>query len=236
MNADVNWTRMRLFLKIGIVGAVSVLIGDFIMGWGVRDTGVGIIESQASPYLKLSDMRIVLSGLIGMICVPICCLGHYVIYKLLKPYSNKYSRLYGIGTMGFLTCGGAGVHMSSVQAAFFYKSMYEVDSFVALAYSERYVLYFLVPLYMVMMICWFMIVYAQLVSSLKGLSPYPKRSWVLSMAIPTILASMVGMIGNYALVNAIVMGAFSIGDIWTLVGHLRMLDEAKLTYERDLNK
>jgi len=45
--------------------------------------------------------------------------GHFGIYKLLKPCSQKYAKLYATGIVGFLAFGGAGVHISSVESAFF---------------------------------------------------------------------------------------------------------------------
>ncbi len=98
---SINWNKIRLFLKIGILGATFILVGDFLMGWGVKDMSLNGIESEASLYLKVSDGRMFWSSLLGMIGVPIAFLGHIGIYKLLKPYSKKYSRLYLIGILGF---------------------------------------------------------------------------------------------------------------------------------------
>ena len=230
---DVDWKKITLYIKIGIVGAVLVLMGDFLMGWGVRQPRPSLLESQASLFCDISDIRMVASALLGMVGVPIACLGHFGIYTLLKPYSKKYSRLYAIGLLGFLSCGGAGIHLGSVGAGFFYKSIVVQESAFALVFAEKYALYFLLPLYLVMIISWGLMVYAQLAAVLKGFSPYPKHCWAISMAIGTTLGYVVGLFGNLALVNAIVLGAFSIGNVWSLVGHALFLDEAQQKYEQD---
>ena len=101
LNENINWNKVRLLLKIGIVGAIIILIGDFLMGWGVKDMNLSGIEQQVSQYLTVSDGRMFWSSLSGLIGVPIACVGHFGIYKLLKPYSQKYAKLYAIGILGF---------------------------------------------------------------------------------------------------------------------------------------
>jgi hypothetical protein len=84
----INWNKVKLLLKTGIVGAIIILIGDFLMGWGVKDMSLSGIEQQVSQYLTVSDSRMFWSSLLGLIGVPIACIGHFGIYKLLKYFFN----------------------------------------------------------------------------------------------------------------------------------------------------
>ncbi|MGI5847692.1 MAG: DUF6796 family protein [Candidatus Cryptobacteroides sp.] len=204
-----------------------ILVGDFLMGWGVRNASLYGLEGQVSQYLTVSDGRMFWSSLLGLIGVPIACLGHFGVYKLLKPYSRKYAKLYLIGILGFLAFGGAGVHLSSVESAFFYKYMAAADPNSALAISMKFASYFLLPLYIALLTCWIIMVYAQIKAVAKGFSPYPRWCWVFSMPVGTLLASLVSVFGNHAIVNAIMVGAFSLGNIWALSGALLMLGKAK---------
>ena len=34
---NINWDKIRLLLKIGIVGAIIIFVGDLLMGWGIKD-------------------------------------------------------------------------------------------------------------------------------------------------------------------------------------------------------
>ncbi|NLL92137.1 MAG: hypothetical protein GX222_06965 [Ruminococcaceae bacterium] len=235
MEEDIDWGKVSLFLKIGLIGALIILIGDFLMGWGVRDESLGGIEGQVSQYLTISDSRMFWSSLLGSIGVPLACLGHFGIYKLIKPYSLKYAKLYALGGFGFLAFGGAGVHVSSVESAFFYKYMTAVDPKTALTSSMKFVSYFPLPLYIVLLTCWIIIVCAHIKAISKGLSPYPRWCWVFSMPVGTLLVGFSFVLGNYAIVNAIMMGAFSFGNIWTLSGHLLMLPKAKENSEKPLS-
>jgi hypothetical protein len=47
------------------------------------------------------------------------------------------------------------------------------------------------------------------------------------MLVGTLFVSLISMLGNYAIVNAIMVGVFSFGNIWMLGGHLLMLSKAK---------
>ncbi len=235
MKKDMNWNRIALLLRIGIIGAFLILVGDVLMGWGIREMSLTGIERQASQYLTVSDSRMFWSSILGLIGVPLAVVGHFGIYKLLKPYSQKYAKLYAIGILGFLTFGGAGVHMSSVEAAFFYKYMTAADPHTAFASSVKFASYFLIPLYIALLTCWFILVYAHIRAILGGFSPYPRWCWVFSMQVGTLLISLISAFGNYALVNAVMVGAFSFGNIWALVGHLLMLCKAKENMKKSLS-
>ena len=233
---DINWNKLALFLKIGLIGAFLILVGDFLMGWGVKDESLSGIEGQVSQYLTVSDSRMFCSSLLGLVGVPLACSGHFGIYKLIKLYSQKYSKMYMIGGLGFLAFGGAGVHLSSIESAFFYKYMTAANPSVALAGSMKFSLYFLLPLYIVLLSAWITMVYAHIKAVAKGLSPYPRWCWVFSMPVGTLLFSLLAFFGNHAIVNAIMVGAFSLGNIWTLGGHLLMLGKAKEHYESKVQK
>lgn len=224
---DINWNKIKLFLKIGIIGAVVILTGDLIMGWGLKDITKTGIESQLSPYLKISDSRMFWAAVFGFMGVPIAVIGHYGIYKMLKPYSEKYARLYAVGILGFLAFGGAGVHVSSIEAAYFYKYMTAAGSSGTLESTLKFASYFLLPLYVILLAGWFIMVVAHIRAVSKGQSPLPRWGWIFSMPVGSLLFSLIGLAGNYEIVNAIMVGAFSLGNIWSLAGHLWMIQRIK---------
>ena len=223
----IDWDRVALLLGIAIVGAVITISGDFLMGWATKDMGLKGIERELSQFHSVSDDRMFMSAIVGLIGVPMGIAGHFAIYNTLKPYSQKYAKLYVIGNFGFLTFGGAGVHVSSVGLAYFYKHMSMANPRAALVHSTKIAMYILVPLYVV-------VVYAQFMAVIRGRSPYPRSCLVFSMAVGTVMISLIGLAGNHAIVNALMVGAFSFGNIWTLSGHLILLPKAKQKYEGDL--
>ncbi len=232
---DIDWSKVGLLIKVGLIGAFIILAGDLLMGWGIRDVSLSGIEGQVSQYLTISDSRMFWSSFLGLLGVPIASVGHLGVYKLLKPYSQKYAKLYAIGILGFLTFGGSGVHVSSVESAFFYKYMTVASPYTALAASMKFVSYFPLPLYIALLTCWIVMVYAHIKAVAKGFSPYPRWCWVFSMPVGTLFVSLISTFGNYAIVNAIMVGAFSLGNIWELSGHLLMLGKAKENWKKSLS-
>ena len=225
--------RIAGLLIIGILGAVVIMAGDLLMGWGVRDLTQTGIRGQLSPYLGISRGRMFWASVFGFSGVPLAVIGHYGIYQLLKPESRKYAGLYGLGNLGFLAFGGAGVHVSSVEAAWFYQQMTAADPGTAAETTAEFALFFLLPLYGILLAGWGIMVYAHLRAVLSGLSPFPRWAWVFSMPVGTLLASLFGLLGNHPAVNALMMGAFSLGNIWCLSGHLWLLRRVRQNSDHD---
>ena len=219
--------RIALLLKIGILGALVILAGDLLMGWGLRDNSLTGVEGQLSPYLTISQGRMFWAAVFGFTGVPVAVIGHYGIYQLLKPFSPKYARMYALGNLGFLAFGGSGVHVSSVGAAFLYQNMAAAAPHLAVNTTVKFAIYFLLPLYGILLTGWGIMVYAHIRAILTGRSPFPRWGWVFSMPVGTILASLIGLFGNHPAVNALMVGAFSLGNIYTLWGHLWMLNSGK---------
>ena len=220
---SINREKIEKLLIIGVIGAVIILAGDLLMGWGVKDTKKTGLAQQLSPYLTLSDGKMVWAAVLGFTGVPIAVVGHYGIYQLLRPWSRKYAGCYALGILGFLAFGGAGVHVSSVEAAFFYKYMTAASPDTAMDAAMKFASFFLLPLYAILLSGWGVMVYAHIRAVAGGKSPLPRWGWVFSMPVGSLLFSLAGLLGNREIVNAILMGAFSLGNIWSLAGHLWML-------------
>lgn len=224
--------KISLLMKIGIAGALLNLAGDMIAGFGVRDTSLSGIEGLVSQYLAMSDSRMFLSAMLGLVGAPVSVFGHFGIHKLIKLYSHRYAKLFMVGMLGILALGGAGVHMSSLASAFFYKYMTAASPETALELSIKFVCYFSLPLYIAFFVFWFIHTFAHIRAVAGGFSPYPRWCWVFSIPIGGLLFSLVGIFGNHAIVNAITVGAMTLGNIWTMGGALFMLGKAKENWER----
>lgn len=225
--ATMERRKTALLLKIGILGALVILCGDLLMGWDVKDMQLPGLEAQLSPYLTLSRERLFWAAVCGFAGVPLAVAGHFGIYGLMKPCSRKYAGLYALGNLGFLAFGGAGVHVSSVEAAYFYQHMTAASPETALSATVDFAVYFLLPLYVIMIACWAAMVYAHLRVVFSPGSPFSGKYAVWSMPVGTLLFSLVGLLGNHAFTNAVAMGAFSLGNIWCLAGHLYLLNKEK---------
>ena len=233
-NKEIDWGKVSFLLKIGILGALINLVGDTLVSWGVRNTSLIGIEGQVFHYLSVSDSRIFWSAILGLIGAPVSVCGHLGIYKLIKPYSKKYAKFIIVGLIGCFALGGAGVHMSSLAALFFYKYMMVVSPSTALASSIKFVCYFSLPLYIAFFVFLFIEVYGHIRAIAGGFSPYPRWYWIFSMPVGGLIFNLFSVFGNYEIVNAIVVGALTLGNIWQLSGSLYLLDKAKENWENEV--
>lgn len=227
LKKNIDWDKISLLMKIGLVGAFINLAGDMIIGWGIRNEHLTGLEGFVSHYLTVSDGRLFCSAILGLVGAPISTVAHFGVYKLIEPFSQKYSKLYRNGLFGCLVLGGPGVHMSSVATAFFYKYMTLTNPDVALAASIRFACYFSLPLYIPFLVFWIIETYAHLKAFSTGLSPYPRWCWIFSLPVGTLIFSFVRLLGNHVIVNAIMVGCLTLGNIWKIAGLLIMLKKAE---------
>lgn len=226
-NKSINKKNLIILTLVGLFGAVIILIGDFLMGWGVRNESIQGIEGYIYQYLTLSDSRMFWAAILGVIGVPITTIGHFAFYKIIKQYTQKHAKIHAIGSLGFLTFGGAGVHVSSIATAFFYKYMKLANPDNALNLSIKFACYFPLPLYIALFICAIILSYVQIKTIASGLSPFPRWGWIFSMPIGAILVTPVIFFGNHPIVNSLMVGALSIGNIWYLCGFLYLISKTK---------
>ena len=120
LNNNPDWLRIQHLLQIGIIAALMVLIGDMILGYGVSDASMSGLARQLSMYLHLSDSTLFWSAFLGFIGIPLEALCYFAVYRMIKPYSEKYAHLYRSGILGILAFAGCGVHVPCLACVFFY--------------------------------------------------------------------------------------------------------------------
>ena len=123
MNEELAWPRIAHLMKLGIVAALMVLVGDMLLGWGMHDATKPGMEGFLFAYLNLSDGRILWSALLGLIGIPLEALCYFAVYRLISPYSARLAHAYRSGILGVLAFGGCGVHVPCLACVFFYRTM-----------------------------------------------------------------------------------------------------------------
>ena len=69
--------RITHLFKVGILASLLALSADMILGWGVADESLTGLDQYFSRYLTVSDARIVLSAVLGMIGITVKCLCYF---------------------------------------------------------------------------------------------------------------------------------------------------------------
>ena len=55
IESQLDWPRIRKLLFIGLFAGCLVFIGDWILGYGVKDSGLGGLEGKLLTYTGKSD-------------------------------------------------------------------------------------------------------------------------------------------------------------------------------------
>ena len=69
--------RIAHLFKLGIVASILALSADMILGWGVTDDSLTGLDQYFSRYLTVSDVRIILSAVLGMIGIAVETLCYF---------------------------------------------------------------------------------------------------------------------------------------------------------------
>ncbi|MBQ5316210.1 MAG: hypothetical protein J6I96_01520 [Oscillospiraceae bacterium] len=224
--------RIRHLLKIGIFAALLVLIGDMLLGWGTADETLSGMEQYFSRYISVSDTRIFLSAIFGMIGIPIECLCYFAIYRLIEPQSPKLAHIYRSGIIGMLIFGGF-VHVMCCAVIWHFRSHliydaetgYQMQGAVESALS--FAAAFLLPASVVLFVFMMILTVTQITAFAGGHTPYPKWCWIFMVLSGIADIVIMRLCGNQPWAYALSTGWISIGNLWTFGGLLCMTDKAQ---------
>ncbi len=224
MKRTVDWQRVAHLLKIGILAALAVLVGDMLLGWGVSDPSVKALPPMFTRYLSVSDGRIIASALLGLIGIPVECLCWFAIYRMIEPYSEKDAHAYRAGILGCLAFGGCGVHVPCCAAVYLVKRFYADNPATVAQETLRWLGGFLIPATVVFCVFFFLMAIVQIRAFAAGHTPLPRRCWVFSVLFGLVWMLLMRLIGDYGVTNALATGWISVGNLWMMGG---LLIEAK---------
>ncbi|MBQ7486510.1 MAG: hypothetical protein IJT77_03350 [Clostridia bacterium] len=226
-----DWTRIRHLLKIGIFGALMVLAGDMLLGWGIRDDARTGMDWFLSAYPDLSDGRIFWSAFLGLIGIPLEALCYFAVYRLIAPNSPGYAHLYRSGILGTLAFAGCGVHVPCLACVYVYKTLMRVSPDTAVDTTVRFGLYFLLPGMILFFIFWIVLHIAQIGAFVRQMTPYPKWCWVFCPAVGMGLTMLLKCLPESPARNALTAGWISIGNLWMFCGLLLLSRRAQQSRE-----
>ena len=230
MENVLDWKRIRHLFKLGIIAAITVLVGDMLLGWGTADAGLAGAESYFSRYLSVSDSRIFWSALLGLIGIPVETMSYFGIYRLIASRSPKQAHAYRAGLIGMLTFGAL-VHVICCVAVYYFKKMNAVTPGSAAADAVRFASYFLLPATVMFAAFFFITAGVQIAAFAGNNTPYPKWCLIFNGLSGFVVIAIMKLIGNYPLSNALSTGWISLGSIFMLSGLLIMSKKAEGAYE-----
>ena len=218
--SELNWERIRHLLKLGIIAACMVFVADMVLGWGTYNHEAKELPAMWARFLLVSDERIVISAILGLIGIPIECLCWFAVYRMIKPYSERHAHIYRVGILGCLAFGGCGVHVPCCMAAYLLKRFYANDPATVLTEMWGFLKWFLFPATVIFLMFFFMAAIVQIVAFVKGNTPLPKWCFIFNILFGVIWIAVMRLIGDYAIVNALAAAWISVGNLWMMCGLL----------------
>lgn len=222
---QLDWSRIRKLLIIGLVGGCMTFIGDWLLGYGVCDDSLTGLERKLSQYLTLSDIKIFWSAFLGLIGISLEGLCYFGIYRLIA--SDRYAHIFRSGVFGYMLFAACGVHVPCLACVYFYKHMMLENPEAAFDLSLKFGAFFLLPAMILFLIFFVVMSIGQIGAFAKGFTPYPKWCWVFSLPVGMAATMLLKFTGNHAVTNALTAAWISIGNIWMFGGLLLTMRLAK---------
>jgi hypothetical protein len=188
-----------------------------LLGWGVEDETLSGLSRMLSAYTNISDLGIFSAAILGLFGISLEGLCYFGIYRLMAEKAPKYAHRYRAGIFGYLIFGGCGFHVPVCAAVFLMKYGF------AEALVLKYVLYFVLPAFMLFWVSFAVLEITQIQAFAKGLTPYPKWCWVFSLPVGMAAAMLLNVFGNQTWVNAISCAWISVGNLWMFGGLLAVM-------------
>ena len=82
------------------VAAVMVFVADMVLGWETYNYDAPEFPPMFARFLLVSDERIIVAALLRLIGIPLEYMCWFSVYRLIKPYSEKYAHTYRAGIIG----------------------------------------------------------------------------------------------------------------------------------------
>lgn len=148
-------------------------------------------------------------------------LSYFGIYRMIAPYSPKYTHSYRAGIFVYLMFGACGFHVPVCALVFLIKHGLPYDS------ALKYASFFLLPATVLFFIVLAVLQIAQIKAFLKCLTPCPKYCALFSVFVGMAFAMLLGAFGNFAFTNALSCAWIAFGNLWMFCGLLAAVRKIK---------
>ncbi len=221
IESQLDWPRIRKLLLIGLFAACLVFIGDWLLGYGVKNVDLSGLEGKLSTYIGKSDATYFWSALLGLVGIFLEGVSYFGIYRLMAEKSPKHAHSLRTGIIGYIAFGACGVHVPCVMVAWLYNHLSIASPQVAYESCLKLAGYFMVPATILFALFFLCLMRAQISAFAKGMTPYPKWCWIFNVGFGMILTMIIATpFRGYAWGNALAATWISVGNIWQFAGLL----------------
>lgn len=237
---NLDRSRIKKLLWIGLVGSVMTGAGDFLLGFGEETRGTGLASKMMSNALNLSDAQLIWGGLLGMVGLFLEGLACFAVYRLMADSSQKYAHIYRAGIFGYIWLAPIGCHMNVGILNIAYKYLLGIDEVLANQLGDKLLAAFSLPVWILLIAFWLPMLIVQFKAFAKGLTPYPRYAKWFNLFVGAIPVLIIGvLIGNDNPWGPAIGTMFlSFGNAWTFGGLLCTLpgEERFEEFKKTLSK
>ena len=227
IDRNLDRTRIKKLLMIGLFASVMTGIGDFLLGYAEELPGVNFAASVMGSAPNLADGQMIVGGLLGFFGIFLEGLACFAVYHLMADAAPCYAHLYRAGIFGYIWLAPVGCHLNMGVLNMAYKYLLLADDAIANRAAQPLFYGFCLPLYLLLVLFWMPMMVIQFKAFARGLTPYPtKAKWytVLLGAIPAfVLCALAGP--GTALGAAFGMMFLSFGNAFMFGGLLATLPD-----------
>lgn len=220
---NLNRTRIRILLAIGLLGCALTGAGDFLLGYAEpAEVMGGAFETILATAINLSDGTLFAGGLLGFFGLFIEGLAFFGIYRLMADAAPRYAHVFRSGIFFYIWLAPVGCHMNMALISYLYKRLLLVDPLVAHKAVGPMFIAFCIPLYVLLMMGWIPLLVVQWKAFAEEKTPYPTYAkWfnLATGAIPTLAASFL-LGADTAIGGGIGTMFLSVGNAFTFGGLL----------------
>lgn len=239
INNNLDRTRIRKLLIIGLLGSTITGAGDFLLGFGEEMEASGLAESLMANAINLSDRQLIWGGLLGAFGLFLEGLAYFAVYRLMADAAPKYAHIFRAGIFGYIWLAPIGCHMNVGIMNYAYKNLLLLDPVIAAKAAKVMIYGFCIPIWVCLILFWLPMIVVQYKAFAEVLTPYPTQTkWftIFIGAIPALLISAI--VGpRTALGGGIGTMFLSFGNAFVFGGLLRTLpDENKFHTFADRQK
>lgn len=193
---NLNRTRIRKLLAIGLFASVLTGVGDFLLGYAVETVGNSFATNVMSGAPNLTDGQMIVGSMLGFFGIFLEGLACFGIYRLMADAAPRYAHIYRAGIFGYIWLAPIGCHLNMGILNLTYKYLLYGDAGIAELVAERLFWWFSLPVYVLLALFWTPMIVIQFMAFAKGLTPYPKKAkWfnvILGSIPPLVIGGIIG--------------------------------------------
>ena len=191
---NLNRSRIKKLLIIGLFASIMTGIGDYLVGYGPEIPGDSFASKLMANIDSISDAQLIWGSLLGLIGLFLEGLAMFGIYRLMADKAPEYAHIYRSGIFGYIWLAPIGCHMNLGIFNIAYRYLRQFDPVTADRVLNKVLYAFSVPVWILLILFWLPAIIVQFKAFGESKTPYPAYAKWFNVLIGMIPALLIGML------------------------------------------